>query len=107
MSKELADKLGYDLEELYFEKYNRALIHNLRRELDQVRAQAEDLHRDKPYWMRCPKCGSKLREVEVQALKIDRCDRCQGAFLDRGELGILLQATARDLPIPRVEDRAG
>jgi uncharacterized protein len=34
----------------------------------------------------CPKCQSTMRTFDRQGVHIDRCDGCQGIFLDRGEL---------------------
>ncbi|WAS97341.1 TFIIB-type zinc ribbon-containing protein [Nannocystis punicea] len=38
------------------------------------------------HWMRCPKCGSELAEVQFRAVKVDKCFSCNGVFLDDGEL---------------------
>ena len=38
------------------------------------------------HWMRCPKCGSELSEVQFRAVKIDKCFTCGGVYLDDGEL---------------------
>jgi uncharacterized protein len=38
------------------------------------------------HWMRCPKCGMELLEVEYRGLKVDQCSSCQGVWLDAGEL---------------------
>lgn len=38
------------------------------------------------HWMRCPKCGSQLAEVQFRAVKVDKCFACNGVFLDDGEL---------------------
>lgn len=43
------------------------------------------------HWMRCPKCGSELCEVDHGDLCIDRCETCEGVWLDAGELDQLLQ----------------
>ena len=38
------------------------------------------------HWMRCPKCGSQLSEVQFRLVKVDKCFSCNGVFLDDGEL---------------------
>ncbi|MDC0715735.1 TFIIB-type zinc ribbon-containing protein [Nannocystis bainbridge] len=38
------------------------------------------------HWMRCPKCGSELAEVQFRNVKVDKCFACNGVFLDDGEL---------------------
>ncbi len=38
------------------------------------------------HFMRCPKCGMELIEVEYKGTKIDECSECRGIWLDAGEL---------------------
>jgi Zn-finger nucleic acid-binding protein len=38
----------------------------------------------------CPNCEAAMVEVVRQSVKIDVCKRCQGVWLDRGELEKLL-----------------
>ena len=38
------------------------------------------------HFMRCPKCGMELIEVEYKGVKIDECSECRGIWLDAGEL---------------------
>jgi uncharacterized protein with PIN domain len=38
------------------------------------------------HWMRCPKCGSELSEVQFRDVKVDKCFTCGGVYLDDGEL---------------------
>ncbi len=40
--------------------------------------------------MVCPRCQSSLAELDRDGITIDRCDRCRGVWLDRGELEKLL-----------------
>jgi hypothetical protein len=35
---------------------------------------------------RCPKCGAALVTVPYRGIEIDKCSRCQGIWLDCGEL---------------------
>lgn len=41
----------------------------------------QDLH-----YMRCPKCGMELIEIDYKGIKVDRCSECEGIWLDAGEL---------------------
>jgi len=34
----------------------------------------------------CPSCSAELQEVELYKEVIDRCNKCGGAYFDRGEL---------------------
>jgi len=38
------------------------------------------------HWMKCPKCGMDLNEIEVHGVKVDQCASCGGVFLDAGEM---------------------
>lgn len=38
---------------------------------------------------RCPRCNSDLELENLHGVQIDRCRGCGGAWLDRGELGLL------------------
>ena len=40
----------------------------------------------KLHWMKCPKCGYDLAEIELHGVKVDQCGHCGGVFLDKGEL---------------------
>jgi uncharacterized protein len=43
------------------------------------------------HFMHCPKCGQVLKEVEAYGIRIDLCPRCEGLWLDRGELDQILR----------------
>lgn len=45
------------------------------------RQRLQELH-----YMRCPKCGMELIEIDYKGIKIDRCSECDGVWLDAGEL---------------------
>ena len=45
------------------------------------RARLKELH-----WMRCPKCGMELVEIDYRGVRIDKCASCAGVWLDAGEL---------------------
>ena len=37
------------------------------------------------HFMKCPKCGVDLIEIDFKGMKIDECARCRGMWLDAGE----------------------
>lgn len=39
----------------------------------------------------CPVCKQQLEEVEIGNVQIDRCNTCQGVWLDGGELSLLFE----------------
>ena len=38
------------------------------------------------HYMRCPKCGMELIEIDFKGINIDKCSECEGVWLDAGEL---------------------
>lgn len=48
---------------------------------DEQKDQLKQLH-----WMKCPKCGMDLNEIELHGVKVDQCASCGGIFLDAGEM---------------------
>jgi protein-arginine kinase activator protein McsA len=38
------------------------------------------------HWMKCPKCGMDLKEIEIHGVSVDQCANCGGVFLDAGEM---------------------
>lgn len=40
--------------------------------------------------MNCPRCLCPMFELDRDGITVDRCDRCRGIWLDRGELEKLL-----------------
>lgn len=57
-----------------------------------LQAEKDAAHEEirKAHWMKCPKCGHDLNEIELFGLKIDKCSSCAGVFFDAGELDELL-----------------
>jgi acetyl-CoA carboxylase beta subunit len=92
MVEEDLKKTGYNKEEEYFYKLNRQLIEKKRTELDAQRAEQERHAQVAQYWMKCPKCGHQMKEIDLQGIKVDRCTQCSGIYFDRGELELLLQS---------------
>jgi hypothetical protein len=43
------------------------------------------------HWMRCPKCGMELAEVDFKGVTVDACFACGGMFLDHGEIDKVLE----------------
>jgi Zn-finger nucleic acid-binding protein len=38
------------------------------------------------HFMKCPKCGMGLIEIDYRGIKVDKCSACEGVWLDSGEL---------------------
>ena len=38
------------------------------------------------HYMRCPKCGMELIEIQYKGIEVDKCSECEGIWLDASEL---------------------
>jgi hypothetical protein len=87
-------KEGYSKEDEYFRRKDMELVQKLREKAEAQRAKTEAENQKNEYWMRCPKCGTKLTEENYGSVLVDRCpsSSCGGVFFDGGELEILLKA---------------
>src|SRR5262245_2634822 len=88
---------GYSKEDEYFYKKDQEAIAKLRAQAESQRSKLESENKKSGYWMKCPKCGSSLKEEDYgTGVLVDRCTSksCGGIFLDGGELEILLKAKA-------------
>ena len=72
-------------EDEYFVKQDAERIKEMRARLDADRAKQERTS----HFMKCPKCGADLREVEHHHVKVDECTECGGIWFDKGELELL------------------
>jgi uncharacterized protein len=43
--------------------------------------------------MQCPVCSKSMMILEFQNVEMDFCPSCEGCWLDRGELGLILTGT--------------
>ena len=41
--------------------------------------------------MKCPKCSITLSSKRYEGIEIDTCDKCQGTWLDAGELTKIIE----------------
>lgn len=82
-------------EDQHFIKMGLEKIEKLRDKLNKTRADEEKQMRKEAHWMKCPKCGSDLEEINFQNVMIDRCNECKGIWLDSGELDLLIKGQAR------------
>jgi Zn-finger nucleic acid-binding protein len=45
--------------------------------------------------MRCPKCPGKLGSYRFRGFVVDRCESCEGIWLNKGELARILRHAER------------
>ncbi|MBI4082896.1 MAG: hypothetical protein HY423_09835, partial [Candidatus Lambdaproteobacteria bacterium] len=55
----------FSIEEEYFYTRNRALIEQRRKELEAERQAIEARSSRAAYWMKCPKCGDQMEEIDL------------------------------------------
>lgn len=48
---------------------------------EQEKKRLKELH-----YMRCPKCGMELIEIDYKGIQVDKCSSCDGIWFDAGEL---------------------
>ena len=65
-------------EDIYFAEKDRELIERLKAQLRKVENREAQLH--------CPKCPGILETYTFQGVSLDRCRKCGGVWMDKGEL---------------------
>ena len=81
MSK-IWDEREKSLENEYFRRKEQELVEQLRaKRAEREKAEASVIH--------CPKCDGTLVEHTFEGVQIDRCNKCNGIWLDAGELELL------------------
>jgi hypothetical protein len=82
------DERRKGLEEEYFHRKNQEAIEKLRAKM-RLAAQAKEAGTSS---MKCPRCdGGILKEIFIEDVPIDTCDKCAGVWLDSGEMEKLTQ----------------
>lgn len=76
------------LEEDYFRRKEQEAIERMRQKREAEKAKASTLA--------CPKCDGTLLEINQAGVLIDRCNKCEGIWLDKGELEHLTQGEGEE-----------
>ncbi|MDO9349915.1 MAG: zf-TFIIB domain-containing protein [Deltaproteobacteria bacterium] len=64
-----------------FEKRKQIEEEKQKKLIEEEKKRLRELH-----FMRCPKCGMQLIEIDYKNIKVDKCSGCDGIWLDAGEL---------------------
>lgn len=91
MSK-IWDEREKSLEEEYFRRKEQELIEQQRAK----RAQEEQQAEARKSAVNCPKCDGTLEEITHEGVQVDRCNKCNGIWLDAGELERLKSQEEQD-----------
>jgi hypothetical protein len=67
-----------------FEKRKQIEEEKQKKLIEEEKKRLRELH-----FMRCPKCGMQLIEIDYKNIKVDKCSGCDGIWLDAGELGAI------------------
>ncbi len=73
-------------EEEYFKQEELAKLRKLRKQAAEQTKGDEASRLKELHWMRCPKCGMELAEVDFRGVRVDTCFNCGGMFFDQGEV---------------------
>jgi hypothetical protein len=73
-------------EEEYFARIEFERRKKVEREKQQKLAEAEKKRLRDLHYLKCPKCGMDLIEIDYKTIKVDKCSGCDGVWLDAGEL---------------------
>lgn len=80
-----------DKEEEYFAREEFERKKKIQEELQKKLATEEKQRRQELHYMRCPKCGMQLIEIDYREIKVDKCSECGGIWLDAGELDAVIE----------------
>lgn len=73
-------------EEEYFARMEYEKKKKIEEERQRQLAEEERKRLKELHYMRCPKCGMQLVEIDYKSIKVDKCSSCEGIWLDAGEL---------------------
>ena len=73
-------------EEEYFARQEYEKQQKIERKKHEKLKAAEITKLKKLHFMRCPKCGMELIEIDYKGTRIDKCSECEGVWLDAGEM---------------------
>jgi uncharacterized protein len=73
-------------EEEYFARMEFEKMKKVEKEKHKNMAVEEKQRLKNLHYMRCPKCGMELIEIDYKGMKVDKCSECDGVWLDAGEL---------------------
>lgn len=86
-------------EDGYFAVKEHELIENMKTEFRRA-----ETDRHKAQMTTCPKCSGKFARHRFMGFELERCEKCQGVWLNKGELEGILRQQARG-PLAAFLDR--
>jgi uncharacterized protein len=80
-----------ETEEEYFARMEYERLKKNQEESQKKLATDQRVKEKELHYMKCPKCGMSLVEVDYKKIKVDKCSECEGLWLDAGELEMVAQ----------------
>lgn len=77
-------------EDSYFAAKEFALIEEIKTEFHNTEAARREAQ-----MMRCPKCSGQFAKYKFMGFILDRCENCEGIWLNKGDLAGILRQQAR------------
>ena len=74
-------------EDIYFAERERELLNKLKEQLQKLDKTGSEIH--------CPKCAGLLEPHSFHEVVLDRCSKCGGIWLDKGELETIIRKITR------------
>ena len=72
-------------EDEYFARIEQKMKQKIKEQKNQRTSEEERAKLRELHFMKCPKCGMDLIEIDFKGMKIDECSDCRGIWLDAGE----------------------
>ena len=77
-------------EDSYFAAKEHGLVEDMKTEFRKVEAAQRETQ-----MATCPKCAGKFAKYTIKEVVVERCQSCQGIWLNKGELAGILRQQAR------------
>ena len=74
-----------DQEDEYFARIEREMMKKIEEQKKKRASKDENQKLRQLHYMKCPKCGMDLVEIDFKGMRIDECSDCRGMWLDAGE----------------------
>jgi len=72
-------------EDEYFARIEKEMKEKIAKQKKEHVSKEEREKRRELHFMKCPKCGMDLMEIDFKGMKIEECTTCRGMWLDAGE----------------------
>ena len=78
-----------ETEEEFFARKEYERLKKIQEDHQKNFAAAQRVKEKELHYMKCPKCGMNLVEIDYKNIKVDKCSECEGIWLDAGELDMV------------------